>query len=809
MKTQKLKLKVDDIFQNYKESFIKKVVDKYYKTKDKERRIEFVGQDRAIDTLKFAISIKKDKYNVYAAGSFGLGKRTIIQKILSETENGSLPDDWIYIYNFDNPDEPVSVRLPNSLGRVFKEKFEDTIKNLRQNLKKTFEDDKHIQAKEQLIREYSRKKEKIIMEMQQEANSLGFLLQPTSSGFFISPLIGGKPVSNEEIQNLEEPIREEIRKKEEILEEKIEQKIRELRNLDKELFEKLKQLDKELADKWIKFYIEEFKKEIFNHELSSKLYEESKRKILNYLDDVCKDINDNLELFLKFKSNEDGIPSRYKVNLIVDNSKLKGLPVVFEEFPTLENLVGKIDKEVIQGVLVTDFTMINAGAFHKANGGYLILNIMDVLREYFAYDALKRTIKNRKIIIEDIHSRIGISTKILKPEPIPFEGKIILIGPSIIYHLLYEYDEDFREYFHVVSYFEEYLDFNQIKFFESKIDLKEIVEKYIFGILYILEMNCKKRMDYKAVCFLLYYLHRLADSVKRLPLRMSEIENILIEASNISSSDIITEGDLKKAIEMWEYRNSFYREKVHKFILENTIHIETTGERVGVVNGLAVLNIGQFSFGKPSKITATVGLGKEGVISIEKEVGFSGQIHNKAVMIITGYLIEKYSQDFPLTLQARITFEQNYGMMEGDSASCAEVLAIISQLSNVPVKQSIAITGSMNQKGMVQPVGGIKEKVEGFFDICKHRNHLGKDTGVIIPKQNIDDLVLKPEVIDAIKKGIFNIYAVENIDEVIEIATSKKAEVVHKLAYNKLKEYFLKVKELSSEKIKSRKTRKK
>ncbi|MCS7244116.1 MAG: ATP-binding protein, partial [Candidatus Calescibacterium sp.] len=704
----------------------------------------------------------------------------------------SAPDDWLYIYNFDNPDEPLCVRLPNSLGKIFKEKFEENIKNLRQNLKKAFEDDKHIQIKEQLIREYSRKKEKIIFEMQQEANSFGFILQPTSSGFFLSPTIGGKPISNEEMQNLEEAIRKEIEKKEEILEEKIEQKIRELRNIDKELFEKLKQLDKDLANKWISFYIEEFKKDLFSNPKSESITQENLKKINDYLERVSSDINDNLDLFLKFKNAEDSIPTRYKINLIIDNSKLEGVPIVFEEFPTLENLVGKIDKEVIQGILVTDFTMINPGAFHKANGGYLILNIMDVLREYFAYDALKRTIKNKKIILEDIHSRIGISTKILKPEPIPFEGKIILIGPPIIYHLLYEYDEDFREYFHIVSYFEEYLDFNHVKIFD-KIDSKKLVEQYIHGILYILDKNCNKRIDYAAVNVLLYYLHRLADSTKRLPLRMSEIENILVEAASVSSSDCITSDDIKKAIDLWEYRNSFYREKVQKLIIEDTIHISTDGYEVGVVNGLAVIQVGQLSFGKPSKITATAGLGKEGVISIEKETGFSGQIHNKAVMIITGYLIEKYSQDFPLTLQARITFEQNYGIMEGDSASCAEVLAIISQLSGVPVKQSIAITGSMNQKGMVQPVGGIKEKIEGFFDICKYRGHLGPDTGVIIPYQNVDDLVLKTELVEAVEKGLFNIYAVKNIDEVIEIATGEKANKVHSKVYKKLKEYFQKV----------------
>ncbi|MEN3015214.1 MAG: ATP-binding protein [bacterium] len=788
----KNKVDVKKILNLYSKDFIKKIVEKYNKSPDKIK-VGFIGQDRAIDTLKFAVSINKDKYNIYAAGSFGLGKRTIIQKILCEiVKDGILPDDWVYIHNFDNPDEPICIRLPNSMGKFFKERLEESIKNLRQNLKKAFEDDKHIQLKEQLIREYSKRKEKIIFEMQQEASNYGFSLQPTSGGFFLSPTIGGKPISAEELQTLEESIRKEIEKNEEILEKKIEERIRELRSIDKELFEKLKQIDKELANKWVSFYLEEFKKELSKHPKYNSIQPQDNEKIKNYLEDLSKDINENLEIFLRFKSNEDGIPNRYKVNLIVDNSKSKGVPIVFEEFPTLENLVGKIDREAIQGILITDFTMIYPGAFHKANGGYLILNIMDVLREYFAYDALKRTIKNKKIIIEDIHSKIGISTRILRPEPIPFEGKIILLGPPIIYHLLYEYDEDFREYFHVVAYFEEDVDFNQLSFFSNK-EKKKVLEHYIMSILNILKTSSGKKIDPEAVAYLLHHLHRLEGSINRLPLKMSYIENILIEASTVSNGNTITASDIDKAIELWENRNSFYKEKAQKYILENMISISTKGYEVGVVNGLSVIQIGQMSFGKPTRITASVGIGKEGVISIEKEVGFSGQIHKKAVMIITGYLIEKYSQDFPLTLQARITFEQNYGFMEGDSASCAEVLAIISQLSSVPVNQSIAITGSMNQKGMVQPVGGIIEKVEGFYEICKHRGHLGKNTGVIIPHQNIHNLVLKKEILRDIQKGIFNIYAVENIDQVIEIATGVKAKKVHSLVYKKLKEYYEKV----------------
>jgi len=635
--------------------------------------------------------------------------------------------------------------------------------------------------------------------MQQEALNLGFLLQPTTTGFYITPIIGGKPLSNEEIQNLDENIKKEIEKKEETLEQKIEENIKKLRKMDKELIDKLKEMDKEVAQKWIDFYIQEL-----IQELSNIILDNEKEKLDNYFQDLKKDIMDNLENFLKFKNNEDSIPTKYKVNLFIDNSKLDNIPIVFEESPTLENLLGKVDKEVYQGILITDFTMITPGSLHKANGGYIIINIIDLLKEPFAYEALKKTIKNKKIIIEDIYQHLGISTKILKPQPIPFNAKVILLGPSLIYHILNELDQDFNEYFQIVAYFDSNLELNKIinnytleKINDKKIDKidyekirKNIIKSYINSILNLGLKNNLKKLNEDAVIELFKYIHRISDSKEKLNLKMSKIENILIEANYLTKKDEITKEAIIKAIEHWEYRNGIYKEKIQEYILKDIININTQGKEVGTVNGLAYIKIGELAFGKPTKITCSIGLGKEGIISIEKEAGFSGQIHNKAVMIITGYFIQKYAQDFPLTLQARISFEQNYSILEGDSASLAEVLALISQISNIPVKQNLAITGSMNQLGQAQPVGGIKEKIEGFFEICKYRNHF--PAYVIIPHQNINDLILKEEVIQYIKDKKFKIYAVKNIDEVIKIATDTDPEIVHKKVINKLKEFYLK-----------------
>jgi predicted ATP-dependent protease len=635
--------------------------------------------------------------------------------------------------------------------------------------------------------------------MQQEALNLGFLLQPTTTGFYITPIIGGKPLSNEEIQNLDENIKKEIEKKEETLEQKIEENIKKLRKMDKELIDKLKEMDKEVAQKWIDFYIQEL-----IQELNNIILDNEKEKLDNYFQDLKKDIMDNLEIFLKFKNNEDSIPTKYKVNLFIDNSKLDNIPIVFEESPTLENLLGKVDKEVYQGILITDFTMITPGSLHKANGGYIIINIIDLLKEPFAYEALKKTIKNKKIIIEDIYQHLGISTKILKPQPIPFNAKVILLGPTLIYHILNELDQDFNEYFQIVAYFDSDLELNKLinnytleKINDKKIDkidyekiMKNIIKSYINSILNLGLKNNLKKLNEDAVIELLKYIHRISDSKEKLTLKMSKIENILIEANYLTKNDKITKEAIINAIEHWEYRNGIYKEKIQEYILKDIINISTQGKEVGTVNGLAYIKIGELAFGKPTKITCSIGLGKEGIISIEKEAGFSGQIHNKAVMIITGYFIQKYAQDFPLTLQARISFEQNYSILEGDSASLAEVLALISQISNIPVKQNLAITGSMNQLGQAQPVGGIKEKIEGFFEICKYRNHF--PAYVIIPHQNINDLILKEEVIQYIKDKKFKIYAIKDIDEVIKIATDTDARIVHKKVINKLKEFYLK-----------------
>jgi len=646
--------------------------------------------------------------------------------------------------------------------------------------------------------------------MQQEALNLEFLLQPTTTGFYITPIIGGKPLSNEEIQSLDENIKKEIEKKEETLEQKIEENIKKLRKMDKELIDKLKEMDKEVAQKWIDFYIQEL-----IQELNNIILDNEKEKLDNYFQDLKKDIMDNLENFLKFKNIEDSIPTKYKVNLFIDNSKLDNIPIVFEESPNLENLLGKVDKEVYQGILITDFTMITPGSLHKANGGYIIINIIDLLKEPFCYEAIKKTIKNKKIIIEDIYQHLGISTKILKPQPIPFNAKVILLGPSLIYHILNELDQDFNEYFQIVAYFDSNLELNKLinnytpeKINNKKIDKidyekirRNIIKSYINSILNLGLKNNLKKLNEDAVIELLKYIHRISDNKEKLTLKMSKIENILIEANHLTKNDEINNEAIIKAIEHWEYRNGIYKEKIQEYILKDIININTQGKEVGTVNGLAYIKIGELAFGKPTKITCSIGLGKEGIISIEKEAGFSGQIHNKAVMIITGYFIQKYAQDFPLTLQARISFEQNYSILEGDSASLAEVLALISQISNIPVKQNLAITGSMNQLGQAQPVGGIKEKIEGFFEICKYRNHF--PAYIIIPHQNINDLILKEEVIQYIKDKKFKIYAIKNIDEVIKIATDTEPETVHKKVISKLKEFYLKSTQKNNKKNKT------
>lgn len=741
-------------------------------------------QKRANEALKVGLSIENSLYNIYISSpEYWKFDETIIRIVQEVAKNKKAPNDWFYVYNFKNPSNPISISLESEKGDEFVSDIEKLIKNIKITLKQLIEGEELNKIKEEIISQYNRKRENLLNELNKKANELGFIIQPIQPNVFnIIPVIAGEPISPQKFSSLSVEMQEYINSKRRKLEEFISQTIREIHKLDKELRERIEALEKEAVGNSIRSYFLELEEKYGYNE-----------KVHDFIKDMENDILNNFQVFL---IPENQLPPgplnplrKYMVNRIVDNRELKGAPVIYEKNPTYYNLIGRIEKEMVMGALVSDVQDITAGSLHLANGGYIIVNIYDLLKEPYAYEALKRVIKHREIVIEDIGERFSLfSTKSLRPQPIPFNGKVIIIGDNLLYYLLQMYDPDFREIFRV------YVDF------ETEVDYKE-------GIYFILEEIDKIRTEYNlkniskpAIVEIIKNMMRTIEDKEKIPLNTKLLMEILVEANyiaDINRKEIIDKQEVKQAIENRQYRYSRIEEKLRELIKRGILVFDFYGQKVGVVNGLSVITLPEYRFGIPSRITASVGLGKAGIIDIEKETGLGGKIHTKAVLIIGGYILEKYGKETPISLQARLTFEQNYSGVEGDSASCAELLAILSAISEVSIKQNIAITGSLNQKGEVQPVGGIPEKIEGFYYTLKVKGFFDKEENkavVIIPRRNLINLVLNDEVAEVVGKKLL-IYDVDNFDEVIEIATGMTPQEFHNRVIEKLKDFNKRLKE--------------
>jgi len=744
-------------------------------------------QKRAYEALNLGLNVKHPNYNIYISLPTHLELEEEIIKLVSEfAKKEEAPCDWFYVYNFKNPSNPIAIGLESDKGDEFLEDTEKLIKDIKNALKNLFESESLNKQKEEIASEYSRKREELINNLNKKANELGFIIQPVQPPhiFNIIPVFGGEPLTPQKYNSLSEDMKAYIDSKRRQLEEFIAQTLREINKLDKELREKLEEIDKNAVRSTIRNYFNELELKYQNYE-----------KIIDYLKNMEEDIINNFQVFL---TPENQLPPgplnplrKYKVNRIVDNKKLKGAPVIYEKNPTYYNLIGRIEKEAFMGAFITDVLNITAGSLHLANGGYIIINAYDLLKEAFSYEALKRVIKNREIIIEDIGERFSLfSTKTLRPQPIPFNAKVILIGDSFLYYLLQIYDIDFSEIFRVFVDFETEAKYEDgIRFIVSKID--EIINEN--NLLKVSELG---------ILEIIKFLFRISEDKQKVPLNVKILKEILIEANYLAKKEnlnIIDEKIIKETIKNRYSRYSKVEEKLREMIKRGFLIFDFQGEKIGVVNGLSVILMPEYRFGIPSRITASVGLGKSGIIDIEKETGLGGKIHTKAVLIIGGYILEKYGRDVPISLQARLTFEQNYSGVEGDSASCAELLAILSAISEIPIKQNIAITGSLNQKGEVQPVGGIPEKIEGFYYSLKIMGLLDGKCGVIIPKRNLDNVILNEEVLKAIENNEFNIWAVDSFDDVIEIATGMKASDFHSKVIEKLKLFNKKLKDIENE----------
>ena len=729
---------------------------------------EIIGQERAVRALKFGLGIRDHGFNIYVAGFPGTGRKTAVKNFVEEVARDKpVPPDWCYVNNFSNQYEPRAIQLPAGNGKEFQNNVKNLVENIRTALPKAFESDDYTSRREATIRGLEKQRKALIDKLNAKAQQEGFIIQSTPIGLLLIPVINGKPLSQEELLNLPQETKAKIQEKREKLEAELRNTMRQFSDMERKIREEIKKLNREVAIYAIGHLVEE---------LMEKYSENS--EITDYLKNLQNDILDNLYQFLKRDEPQQQMPfsvpwmkearfKKYEVNVVVDNSDCKGAPVVMETNPNYQNLIGRTEKEAQFGALVTDFTMIRSGSLHKANNGFLIIPVEDLLRNSFSYEGLKRALRDEKIVIEEPQERYGfISTKSLKPEPIPLNIKVILIGNPYLYQQLFILDTDFKELFKVKAEFDTTMARNE-----------ENVQKYAAFVCTLCQKENLKHLGKLALAKLVEYSQRIAQDQQKLSTRFAEVGDIVREANfyaDQEKSDVVMEKHVIKAIEEKIYRSKLVQEKIQEMISRGVLLIDTEAEKIGQVNGLSVMGLGDFAFGNPSRVTASIGLGREGVIDIEREAKMGGPIHTKGVLILSGYLNWKYAQDKPLSLSTRLVFEQSYGGVEGDSASSTELYAILSALSELPVKQNIAVTGSVNQKGEVQAIGGVNEKIEGFFEVCKAKGLTGQQ-GVMIPESNVQNLMLKEEVIDAAKTGKFHIYSAKNIDEGIEILTGTKA----------------------------------
>ena len=724
-----------------------------------------VGQPRAYEALSFGFGIKEPGFNIFAAGPQATGKTTTTTDFLEDiAKKLPTPYDWCYVHNFEDDYQPKALRCPPGLGKQLKQDMREMIQAARIAISQLFEGDDYATKRDEMSRKINKQRQDVITRMGQVAESEGFTLQLTALGISLIPVVKGRPLTEEDFLSLPKEIQQKFTEKRETIKEKLQPLLRELRDLELKARDEMNEFDKDVT----LYAIER---------LMSNLLEKYKqdKEITDFLHEIQTHIVEDLDKFRGRhgeKQQPDQQPDHltdelafrvYDVNVIADNSGVQGAPIVVERNPTYDNVLGRIEKESLLGTLTTDFTLIRGGSLHQANGGFLIMRAEQLLRDLNVYEGLKRALKAGEIVIEDLPQRVGYaSVKSLAPQPIPLDVKVVLIGDSSTYQLLFAYDPEFRELFKVKADF------------DSTTEKVESNLKSYAGFFTTLVVNENlKHLDASALARLLEHSSRLAEDQTKLSTQFGLVADVVREAHFYASQEnakYITSLHVEKAIEAKVYRSNLVQDKIKEYIRRNVIFISTDGAAVGQINGLSVLSVGDFSFGAPSRITVAVGLGKEGLVDVQREVNMSGPIHGKGVMIIAGYLASKFAYDKPLTLSARIVFEQNYEGVEGDSASSTELYALLSALSLAPIKQNFAVTGSVNQNGEVQPIGGANEKIEGYYEICKARGMNGQHS-VIIPASNVQNLMLKQEVVDAVKAGKFHIYAVKTIEEGIELLT--------------------------------------
>jgi lon-related putative ATP-dependent protease len=732
---------------------------------------EIIGQPRAVEAVRFGMGIEKEGYNIFAHGPNGTGKRSLVRQFFEEKASQEpVPDDWCYVHNFEHDYRPNAIRLPAGRGAIFKRDMEQLVEELRTTISSAFESDEYRARRQVAEEEVNQRQEKALEEMQEQASQHNLALIRTPGGLVFAPVRDGEVMQPEEFQNLSQEERETLEKTVGELQEQL-QKVLELVPVwQREVRQRVRELNREITNYAVGGLMAELRQKYSEFD-----------EITAYLDAVQKDVVENSSNFIpQEESGADGAGGplaalmsrarpeqqptrRYEVNLLVDHQGKQGAPVIFEDNPTYQNLIGRVEHMAQMGALVTDFTLIKSGALHLANGGYLILDVRKVLQQPYTWEALKRALLSRQITIESIGQMLSLITTVsLEPEPIPLDIKVALIGDRWLYYLLSQLEPDFHELFKVQADFDEIM---------SRTDDNQ--DLYARVIATISRQKQLRPFDRSAVARVIEHSSRLVGDAEKLSIQISNITDLLQEAdywAGQNGNGAVDSSDVQKAIDAQIYRSDRLRERFHESILRETVRINTQGSAVGQVNGLSVIQLGDFSFGIPSRISARVRLGKGEVINIEREVNMSGPIHSKGVLILSSFLGARYAADENLSLSASLVFEQSYSGVEGDSASSAELYALLSAISKIPIRQSLAVTGSVDQHGNVQAIGGVNEKIEGFFDICKARGLTGEQ-GVLIPESNVKNLMLRRDVVEAVAEGKFQVFPVANIDHGIEILT--------------------------------------
>lgn len=750
---------------------------RFKSTKELEHLGDFIGQPRAVQALEFGIGMRRKGYNIFAFGPEGIGKENLVRKrFQSAAQQAEVPQDWCYVHNFEQAHRPRAIGLPPGTGSEFKADMEEFVDDLRNVLPVTFESEEYRTRVQELQSQLGEQQQQALDELRQQADERQLALIRTPAGLAIAPVGEGEVLSPEDFQQLSDERREQLEKDIAELQERLQVLMLNAPRLQRELRQQVAHLDREMANVAVGGLIAELKQKYAD-------FPQVVEHLSAVQEDVVKNVRDIVDEAQPGES-DDELPSggplaaliaqrgrptlrRYQVNLIIDHAGSQQALVVHEMNPTYQNLLGRVEHAAQMGALITDFNLIKPGALHRANGGYLILDAAKLLQAPFAWEGLKQALQTEEIRIETPGQlQTAISTVSLEPEPIPLRTKVALLGDRSLYYLLNEFDPEARELFQVVADFATQMDRDG--------ENQQLYARLIGSLALVHELRA---LDAAAVARVIEHSSRMVGDGKKLSIQMNRITNLMREAdywAEQSGDELIGAQRIEQAIEAQIYRADRVRERMQENIRRQMILIDTQGEQVGQVNGLSIFDIGDLSFGRPTRITARVRVGKGELVDIEREVEMGGPIHSKGVLILGSFLGARYSADKPLSLAASLVFEQSYAGVEGDSASSAELYALLSAIADVPITQSLAVTGSVDQHGRVQAIGGVNEKIEGFFDICKQRGLAG-DQGVIIPSSNVQHLMLRQEVVQAVEQGQFHIYAVETIDQGIELLTGLPA----------------------------------